>query len=320
MIRGIERRNIFRNNADRNDFIDRLSSLLPKTETACYAWAFLPNHAHFLFRSGPLGISFLMRRLLTGYVVSFNRRYRRTGQLFQNRYKSILCQEDVYFKKLVRYIHLNPIRSNVVSTLSDLDGFSFSVHSALLGRKERAWQDADYALGFFAGAKDDAKALYRSYVEGGIEQGRREDLSGGGLLRSIGGWSEIKRQRQRVKGDERILGDSDFVLKVLTTAEESYEQRTLLKNQGYTPEKIAHEIAGLYDLQPSDILSKGRQAQRVDARSLFCYICVRQLKAPVIDLARLLGMAPSAISYAVTRGKRIAEEKGFRIGKELLNT
>ncbi len=319
MIRGIERRNIFRNDRDRNDLIDRLASLLPETKTACYAWAFLPNHAHFPFPSGPLGIAFLMRRLLTGYVVSFNRRHRRTGQLFQNRYKSIICQEDVYFKELVRYIHLNPLRSNVLPTLSDLDRFPFAGHSALLGRKERLWQNTHSVLGLFATAEDDTRASYRSYVEAGIAQGRREDLSGGGLLRSVGGWSELKHQRQRVKGDQRILGDSDFVLKVLAEAQENYDQRTLLKNQGYTAEKIADHIASLYDLERGDILSKGRQAQRVKARSLFCYIAVQKIKASVTDLARLLGMAPSAISYAVTRGKSIAEETGFQVGKELLN-
>ena len=146
MIRGIERRNIFRSDRDRNDFIDRLASLLPETKTACYAWAFLPNHAHFLFRSGPLGIAFLMRKLLTGYVVSSNRRHRRTGKLFQNRYKSIICQEGAYFKELVRYIHLNPIRSHVVPTLSDLDRFPFAGHSSLLGNKARTWQDRYYFL------------------------------------------------------------------------------------------------------------------------------------------------------------------------------
>jgi REP element-mobilizing transposase RayT len=96
MIRGIERRNILRDAWDRRDLIDRLSLLLPETRTACYAWSFMPNHAHFLMRSGPSGIADLMRRLPTGYVVSFNRRHRRTGQLFQNRYKSIICDEDVY--------------------------------------------------------------------------------------------------------------------------------------------------------------------------------------------------------------------------------
>ena len=96
MIRGIERRNIFRDNRDREDFLVRLENLLPETQTSCYAWAFLPNHAHFLFRTGMIPIATLMRRLLTGYAIHFNRRHRRSGQLFQNRYKSILCQEDIY--------------------------------------------------------------------------------------------------------------------------------------------------------------------------------------------------------------------------------
>ncbi len=117
MIRGIERRNIFRINKDREDLLDRLSNLLPETKTLCYAWAFLPNHAHFLFRTGPIPLATLMRRLLTGYVVSFNRRHKRCGQLFQNRYKSIVCQEEVYLRELVRYIHLNPIRARIVRTL-----------------------------------------------------------------------------------------------------------------------------------------------------------------------------------------------------------
>jgi putative transposase len=110
IIRGIERREIFRNNKDRNDMMDRLADLLPATNTTCYGWAFLSTHAHFLFRSGDAGLSTLMRRLLTGYAVNFNRRYRRHGQLFQNRYKSIICQEDIYLRELVRYIHLHPVK------------------------------------------------------------------------------------------------------------------------------------------------------------------------------------------------------------------
>jgi putative transposase len=319
MIRGIERRNIFRDNRDRRDFLDRLTSLLPETNTICYAWAFLPNHAHFLVRSGPSGLAFLMRKLLTGYVVSFNRRHHRTGQLFQNRYKSILCQEDVYFKELVRYIHLNPLRAKLISTLSDLDCFAYSGHSALMGRKEKLWQDTAYVLGFFAPDTEDARKVYHSYIEDGIDQGRREDLSGGGLLRSLGGWSEITRQRQRVKGDQRILGDSEFVLKILEEAGEHFERRIMLRNRGYTLTSIAEKVSLLYNVSQQDILSKGRQTTRVEARSLFCYIAVHDLNASVTELARLLGMAPSAVSYAVTRGKKIAEKKELQLTKELLN-
>ena len=83
IIRGIERRKIFGDDQDKDNLIDRLSILLPETKTSCYAWALMSNHAHFLFRSGNAGISTLMRRLLTGYAIYFNRRYRRHGQLFQ---------------------------------------------------------------------------------------------------------------------------------------------------------------------------------------------------------------------------------------------
>ena len=117
MIRGIERRKIFRSNKDRDDFIERLSIILPESNTYCYAWALLSNHAHFLFRSGEAGISKVMRRLLTGYAVTFNHKYKRHGQLFQNRYKSIICQEDTYLRELVRYIHLNPLRAKLVSDI-----------------------------------------------------------------------------------------------------------------------------------------------------------------------------------------------------------
>ena len=123
MIRGIERRPIFKSDQDREDLLERLSTLLPETQTACYAWTLLPNHAHFLFRSGPAGIPMLMRRLLTGYAVSFNHRHRRHGQLFQNRYKSILCQEDAYLQELVRYIHLNPLRAKLVEEVQGLSRY-----------------------------------------------------------------------------------------------------------------------------------------------------------------------------------------------------
>jgi REP element-mobilizing transposase RayT len=151
MIRGIERRKIFLSEKDREDFFGRLGNLLPLTKTACYAWVFIPNHAHFLFRTGLVPLATFMRRLLTGYAVSFNRRHNRSGQLFQNRYKSIVCQEDVYFKELVRYIHLNPVRAGIVSDLEELSRYPYSGHSVLVGRRKRPWQDAGYVLGYFGG-------------------------------------------------------------------------------------------------------------------------------------------------------------------------
>jgi REP element-mobilizing transposase RayT len=118
IVRGIERRKIFRDDADRDDFLERLGDILQDSQARCFAWTLMPNHFHLLLRTGLAPVSDVMRRLLTGYAVSFNFRHRRSGHLFQNRFKSILCQEDAYLLELVRYIHLNPLRARLVADLS----------------------------------------------------------------------------------------------------------------------------------------------------------------------------------------------------------
>jgi len=237
MIRGIERQKIFRNNQDRDDFVERLSVILPETHTSCYAWTFLDNHAHFLFRSGEAGISRVMTRLLTGYAVTFNHKYNRHGQLFQNRYKSIICQEDAYLRELVRYIHLNPLRAKLVTDLSELNGYPYCGHSALMGKKNREWQDTGYVLRNFGKTVRKGRSQYLEFVLAGVSEERKPELVGGGLIRSLGGWKEVRKlglnRQDRMKGDERILGDNDFVMEVLANANEGYEQKYSLKSLGY---------------------------------------------------------------------------------------
>jgi len=170
-----------------------------------------------------------MRRLLTGYAVNFNRRHKRYGQLFQNRYKSIVCQEEVYLRELVRYIHLNPIRAGMVRTLAELNSYAYSGHSAVMGKKRRPWQDVEYVLSFFGDNPRRAKKEYYSYVEAGLNQGHRNELTGGGLIRSLGGWTEVKKYglkgQDHIKSDERILGESDFVTDILSKADEKFERK-----------------------------------------------------------------------------------------------
>ena len=137
IIRGIERRKIFRSDYDRNNFVNRLAGLIPETNTDCFAWSLLDNHAHFLLRTGAVPLSVLMNRLLTGYAGWFNRKYQRHGQLFQNRYKSILCQEDPYLKELLRYVHLNPLRAGLVADMGELDTYPWCGHGVLMSKSER---------------------------------------------------------------------------------------------------------------------------------------------------------------------------------------
>ena len=317
IIRGIERKAIFRDETDQDGFVDRLSNLIPETQTSCYAWVLMTNHAHFLFRSGPRGLAGLMQRLLTGHAVGFNHRHKRHGQLFQNRYKSIICQEDTYLKELVRYIHLNPLRAGLVANVKALNGYAFCGHRLLAGKGECDWQDDAYVLGCFAKNKITARNQYLAYVNAGIDMGRRPELIGGGLIRSLGGWSEVKKLRlkgmDRIKGDERILGDSDFVVSVLSQADEQFERRYEFKRLGYDMSRVADTVARIYSIDKDDIFLKGRQKLRSDARGLFCYWCSIELKLPLTDLARKLEMTVSGVGYAVRRGEKIATQHQLRL-------
>ena len=125
MLRGMERGNIVYEDEDREDFLARMGAHAQATGTGVYAWALMDNHAHILIRSGTEGLPVFMRCFLTGYAVAFNRRHRRYGHLFQNRYKSIVCEEDAYFKELVRYIHLNPLRAGIVGSMNALDRYGW---------------------------------------------------------------------------------------------------------------------------------------------------------------------------------------------------
>lgn len=317
IIRGIERRKIFRDDKDKDNLIDRLSILLPETQTACYAWAFMSNHAHFLFRSGSAGISTLMRRLLTGYAIYFNRRYRRHGQLFQNRFKSIICQEDVYFKELVRYIHLNPLRAKIVSDIKGLNKYPYSGQSVLMGKKKQKWCDTEYVLSYFGKKVSEARKSYLLYVKKGIDQGRRPELVGGGLVRSLGGWSGVKKLRlkgqDRVKGDERILGDGEFVIALLSEANEQMERRYELKGLGYDLKKIGERVSRIYGIEKEEIYSKGRRKSQVEARDLLCYWAVRELGMSCTDVAKRLGMSQPGVGYAVSRGEKIAKKHKYQL-------
>ena len=135
IVRGIERRNIFRDNTDRKNFIERFSKLLEETDTDYFAWALIPNHFHLLIRPNRTELKQFMRRLLIGYAINFNKRHHRVGHVFQNRYKSIVCEEENYLLELIRYIHLNPLRAKIVDDIASLNRYQRGGHSVLMGKR-----------------------------------------------------------------------------------------------------------------------------------------------------------------------------------------
>lgn len=149
MVRGINKETIFANNEDKIRFLDRLGQNVTEGNCTVYAWVLMDNHIHLLFKSGKQGISAIMRKLLTWYAQYHNRIHRRTGHLFENRYKSILCDEDTYLLALVRYIHLNPLRASAVQTIEQLDRYAWCGHQTLIGKAKHLWMDVDYVISQF---------------------------------------------------------------------------------------------------------------------------------------------------------------------------
>ena len=311
IIRGIEKRAIFRDDTDEERFLDRFGDVLSDTSTPCYAWALMSNHGHMLLKTGLVPIATVMRRLLTGYAQQFNRRHRRRGPLFDNRYRSILCEEDAYLLELVRYIHLNPIRAGIVKDLKGLRRYRFTGHAVLVAALKPEWQDRDYVLRWFGNSEKEARKAYVSFVAKGLNQGKRPELVGGGLVRSVGGWAALKDFRSkevRVKGDERILGSSQFVQDVLEKADEQLEQRSFLGRRGADLESLMSKVADHYDVDFEELKTNGKARLLADARAVICYLAARKLNMSGAGLARVLNLSPSTVSKAANRGKRIIQQ------------
>ena len=135
--------------------------------------------------------------------------------------------------------------------------------------------------------------------------GRRPELVGGGLVRSSGGWGVLKamsKARIHLKGDERILGDSDFFKEILAEQKERFERRYWLQAQGYDIDRAVEKVAEVFQMEPAEVRKPGNQQLRVKARSLVCYWAVRELGMSGTSTSKLLGIGHPAVSRAAERG------------------
>ncbi|MDQ1334284.1 MAG: hypothetical protein QG552_1234 [Thermodesulfobacteriota bacterium] len=137
------------------------------------------------------------------------------------------------------------------------------------------------------------------------------------MIRSLGGWKEVKKLRHsgqdRIKSDQRILGDSDFVMGVLSESEENFSWKYRLKSRGLNFEKVVQKVASLFHVEEAYLIGKGRQKDRVGPRDLLYYGCAVELEIPMADLARRLNLTLAAVSFEVKRGERAAKEGCWRL-------
>jgi hypothetical protein len=242
-----------------------------------------------------------MRKLLTGYVVNFNLRHKRHGHLFQNRYKSIICEDDPYLLEITRYIHLNPVRAGLVNDMRGLSHYRWAGHSAIMGRVKRDWQEIGTVITYFGKGRR-AVEKYEQYVREGISHGKRPELVGGGLIRTLGGWSQVlslRRKGVKVSSDERILGGSEFIERLLSEAEEREKETLRLGREVPDLVTLAERIVRGEGIEESDLRSGIRKRDVVRARKLYCQLAIGKMGYPGAEVARFLGVTTSSVNRLV---------------------
>ncbi|MFH1282625.1 MAG: transposase [bacterium] len=305
IIRGIEGQIIYRDNQDYKEFLKRLKDVVVQSDGKCFAWALMPNHAHMIIRSGKSGLSDMMRTLLTGYAVYYNIKHKRKGHLFQNRYKSILCDSDTYLLPLVRYVHLNPLKAKLVKSLNELGSFPWTSHRAMLSDEYNSWYERDVILQLFGKTKQDALKNYEDFINDGIHD--NVEFEGGELINS-------KKMENRDKlsvnvkphqpFDGQILGNSNFIKEISLLQVDNHEPPIEVKDENVSIQEVIERVTKNYGVNKNILLEGNISRRTKNARALIAYIAVNKLGMSNTKVSQLLNMSNSAVCKMLTRNKK----------------
>ena len=285
--RGVERRAIFRTDRDREDFLARLATVVEEEDLRLFAFVLMGNHFHLVVRRDGSPLGHAMNRVLAGYGVAFNLRHRRSGHLFENRYKAVLCQEDAYLLQLVRYVHLNPVRAKMVG---DPGAYLWSSHLYYLRRKEApSWLDVETVLEMLG-----SRSAYRRFIADGMTEGERSDLCGrGGRGRPAA--EPVKERRLWLGG--QILGSERFARRALKGTRKEELGREMQRDAAATDlPSLAADVARRFEMEVAVLRGRGRDATTSAARRELVRRAVVKGRMRPAEVARYLDVRPSSIT------------------------
>jgi REP element-mobilizing transposase RayT len=269
--RGIEKRAIFHDDPDRQEFLKRTGFNLSRWSVRGLAWALMPNHFHFLIESVEGTLPSFMRCLMTGYSLYFNRRHERVGHLFQNRYHSQALVKESHYRELLRYIHLNPLRAGLVRSISELEEYPWTGHRGIMTGDHPAWQDLDTVAEMFAYPAGSWREDYADFVREGWEASNT--------------------------GTDTIIGGNEFPFDPAT--------RDGVGGAGLHARyrKILDRVSAQTGVPAEVILGAGRKKLQVDARRQVLWACRTELGIPVALACRWLGISEGTGRYLLQSAK-----------------
>lgn len=274
--RGIEKRQIYSDDRDRRFFLAKLGELAKDTGTQVFAFALIPNHFHLLIRRNGVPVSIFMQRLLTSYALFFNKRHKRSGHLFQNRYKSFPCTDTAYFLQLIRYISLNPIRAGLVSTMEKLVWYPYSSHKYVLRPQQNGWLESKFVLAHFGYSEQSAKRAYLQFIA--------EDL-------------DLASENRPLEGNERP--ERPQATSLSSQFADSAVDRDL--------DSLMKEICMTHSLTRAELLGSAKRRNIARARSLLAYRLASEIGLSGSEIGRRLSVTRSAASKMIYRGGRLID-------------
>ncbi len=291
--RGNERREIFRNQEDHNIFFELLARSLDIFEVQLGAYALMPNHFHFLVCTPKGNLSEFMRHFNISYTGAFNRKYRRSGHLYQGRYKAFLIDADNYLLEVSRYIHLNPLRIKSKEPVekrwkSLLNDEKTSLAGYLNVKKRKEFVRYAMILDYLGGDTQKARNEYKKFVEEGFKNEEASPLTKGKGTGIIGGDDFIERIRQLFGRDK----------------ESPREQPALRElSKKIKPDELIEKYAKLAQIKREDLTRKGRQSTE---RAMLMELLYRNCNITQQEIGRMLG----GVDYsAVSQARKRLQEK-----------
>ncbi len=288
--RGVERRDIFRTDRDRDDFLNRLATVVEEEGLRLFAFVLMGNHFHLVVRRAGSSLGHCIKRLLTGYSVAFNLRHRRTGHLFANRYKAVLCEDDLYLLQLVRYVHLNPVRARLVRDPAD---YPWSGHLPYLRpRRAPSWLDTATVLDMLGGS-----AAYRRFIIDGLAEGERRELCGreGPDGDTSGNGGDAATLRCLWLGGQ-ILGTERFARGAITGSRREELEREMRNAAATDLPSLAQQVARDLELHPDRLHGSFRDRRAAAGRRELVRRAVFEKEVKPVEIARYLGIRPASVT------------------------
>jgi putative transposase len=302
MAHGIDGTNIFRDDEDRHEFLRRLIKHKNICGFRCYGLCLMDNHYHMLLRVNEKPLSKLLRPLNGGYARWFNRKYGRRGYLFQDRFKSILCQDLEYVRQLIQYIHLNPVRAGIVHSLDKLNEWKWCTHASLLNKRNQVGlitnAERNEVLRRFGVDEQTALKNYSLLIEKEITQNKSNEA--GGLPETE--WMEFVGSK---KGWPAIVGDPDFVKNAMVNHTIGMRRKHRKADYLSVLNEYTLKIAKQFSMNSDDLFIRGRDNARSKARMFFCYKVHEEELIPVSIIAQFLSITIPSVMALIRHGREI---------------